>query len=266
MEKIALISGNGNLPIICALAAKKTGAYIVVIAIKEEADKQLADIADKIYWISVGQFKTLIEILKKEEIKKAIMVGQIKHKLLFSQIELDLELTKLLFSLKDKKTDTILGAIAQRITQLGIEMLDSSTFIKDYLAPSGLLTARGPSKAQNEDIEFGLIIAKQIAGLDIGQTVVVKDKVVLSVEAIEGTDEAIRRANYYCQGNAVVVKVSKPNQDMRFDIPLIGLKTIKTLIEEKVAVLAIEAGKTLFLDKDLVLDLANKNNIIIIAK
>ncbi|MBU1086744.1 MAG: UDP-2,3-diacylglucosamine diphosphatase LpxI [Candidatus Omnitrophica bacterium] len=266
MEKIALISGNGNLPIICARAAKKTGAYIVVIAIKEEADKQLTDIADKIYWISVGQFKTLIGILKKEEIKKAIMVGQIKHKLLFSQIELDLELTKLLFSLKDKKTDTILGAIAERITQLGIEMLDSSTFIKDHLAPSGVLTAKVPSKAQNEDIEFGLKIAKQIAGLDIGQTVVVKDKVVLSVEAIEGTDEAIRRANYYCHGNAVVVKVSKPNQDMRFDIPLIGLKTIETLIQEKVAVLAIEAGKTLFLDKDLVLALANKNNIIIIAK
>jgi len=265
MEKIALIAGNGNLPIVSALAAKKAGAYIVIIAIKEEADKQLSDIADKIYWISVGQFKTLINILKKEDIKKAIMVGQIKHKLLFSKIELDFELTKLLFTLKDKKTDTILGAIAQRISQLGIEMLDSSTFIKDHLASLGVLTAKQPSKEQCADIEFGRIIAKQIAGLDIGQTVVVKDKVVLSVEAIEGTDEAIRRANKYCQGNAVVVKVSKPNQDMRFDIPLIGLKTIEILIQEKVAVLAIEANKTLFLDKDLVLELANKNNIVIIA-
>lgn len=266
MNKIALISGNGNLPIVSAIAAKKTGAYVVVIAIKEEADKQLSDIADKIYWISVGQFKTLIGILKKEEIKQAIMVGQIKHKLLFSQIELDLELTKLLLSLKDKKTDTILGAIAQRISQLGIQMLDSSIFVKDHLAPLGVLTDKSPTKAQYEDIEFGRKIAKEIANLDIGQTVVVKDKVVLSIEAIEGTDEAIRRANYYCKGNAVVVKVSKPNQDMRFDIPLIGLKTIETLIQENVAVLAIEAEKTLFLDRSLVLSKANKQGIVIIAQ
>jgi UDP-2,3-diacylglucosamine hydrolase len=266
MEKIALIAGNGSLPIVSALAAKKSGAYVVVIAIQEEADKQIADIADKIYWISVGQFKTLIEILKKEEIKKALMVGQIKHKLLFSKIELDLELTKLLFSLKDKKTDTILGAIAQRISQLGIEMLDSSTFIKDQLAQAGVLTDKSPTKTQEADIEFGRTIAKAIAGLDIGQTVVVKDKVVLSVEAIEGTDEAIRRANHYCHGGAVVVKVSKPNQDMRFDIPLIGLKTIETLIQENVAVLAIEAGKTLFLDKPQVLAKANQQGIVIVAK
>ena len=170
-----------------------------------------------------------------------------------------------MLGLKDKKTDTILRAIADKISEQGIEVLDSSTFIKDYLAPAGVLTKKKPSKQQKEDIDFGRIMAKEIAGLDIGQTVVVKDKIVLSVEAIEGTDQAIKRASGYCNGGAVVVKVSKPKQDMRFDIPLVGRTTINTLVEEKVAVLAIEAGKTLFLDKEYVLEKADKQGIVIIA-
>jgi DUF1009 family protein len=265
MEKIALISGNGNLPLVSAVSAKKTGAYVVAIAIIEETDPKIEEIADKTHWIHVGQFKTLMGILKSEKIEKAVMVGQIKHKLLFSKIEVDFELTKLFLSLKDRKTDTILGAIAERISQLGIEVLDSSTYIKEYLASPGVITKKHPNKSQSQDIEFGRSIAKEIAGLDIGQTVVVKEKVVLSVEAIEGTDQAIRRASRYCKGQAVVVKVSKPNQDMRFDIPLIGQKTIQTLIEENVAVLAIEAGKTLFLDKEIVKSKADEHGIVIIA-
>ncbi len=265
MEKIGLIAGNGKFPLIFAQAARRAGRYIVAIAIKEEAEKELADLVDKIYWISVGQLKTLIEILKKEQVKKAIMAGQIRHELLFSGIELDDEFKRLLLQLKDKKTDTILGAIAARIEQLGIEFIDSTTFIKDYLPEKGVLTKCKPATEQWEDIEFGWTIAKAIAGLDIGQSVVVKDKVVLSIEAIEGTDEAIRRGSLYCRGGAVVVKVSKPKQDMRFDIPSIGKKTVEILVKEKVAVLAFEAGKTLFLDRDCVVVEADKHGISIVA-
>ncbi|MCP4649351.1 MAG: LpxI family protein [PVC group bacterium] len=265
MEKIGLIAGNGEFPLLFAKGAKAAGISVLAIGIKEETSKELENLVDSIHWISVGQLKTLIDIFKKEEIKKAVMAGQIRHKLLFSDIELDEELKTLLLQLKDKKTDTILGAVALRLKQLGIELIDSSTFLKDYLPEKGILTQTKPTEHQWQDVSFGLEIAKTIAGLDIGQSVVVKDKVVLAVEAIEGTDEAISRGNLLCKGGAVAVKVSKPNQDMRFDIPLIGKRTIETLINTKTAVLAIEAGKTLFLDREHVLKLADKHGISIVA-
>lgn len=265
MDKVGLIAGNGKLPLLFARAAKKAQMQVVAIAIREETDPDLAALVDNIHWIHVGQLKTLIEILKQEQVTKAVMAGQIRHKLLFSDIELDEELKKLLLGLKDKRTDTILGAVALRLGQLGIQLIDSTTFIKDYLPAAGVLTQCVPTPAQSDDIQFGLSIAKTVAGADIGQTVVVKDKVVLSVEAIEGTDEAIRRGSAYCHGGAVVVKVSKPNQDMRFDIPLIGKNTIETLIREKAAVLAFESGKTLLLDKEQVISEANKHRICIVA-
>ena len=265
MDKIGIIAGNGSFPILVAEAAKQAGVKVIVVAIKEEADKKLNEIADSIYWISVGQFKTLIKILKEEGIKEAVMAGQIHHKLIFSEIELDAELVKLFLTLKNKKTDTILGAIAARLGQLGITLIDSSTYLKDYLPLPGVLTKKKPTKDQQEDINFGLEIAKAIAGLDIGQTVVVKDKAVLAVEAIEGTDEAIFRGSSYCPSGAIVVKVSKPNQDMRFDVPVIGRRTIETLKKAKISVLAIEAQRTLFLDQDYVLAQANESNICIIA-
>lgn len=265
MQTIALIAGNGTYPLVFAKAAKKAGVRVVAIAIKEETDPELEDHVEKIFWISVGQLKKLIEILKSEKIEKAVMAGQIKHKLLFSDIVLDSELRGLLFKLKDKKTDTILGAIASRLGEFGIELIDSTTFIEDCLPDPGVLTKTKPTKEQLEDVEFGLKIAKAIAALDIGQTVVVKDKVALSVEAIEGTDAAIARANLYCKGGAVVIKVSKPDQDMRFDIPLIGKQTIQTLIKEDIALLAVESGKTLFLDRGYVIEQADNHGIVIVA-
>ncbi|MBU4478353.1 MAG: UDP-2,3-diacylglucosamine diphosphatase LpxI [Candidatus Omnitrophica bacterium] len=265
MEKIALIAGNGSFPYIFAQAAKNAGLSVIAIAFREETAENLAQVVDKIYWISVGQLKALIDIVQKEQFKKAVMAGQIGHKLLFSGIELDDELKALITGLKDKKTDTILAAVASRIGQLGVEFIDSTTYIKQFLPQKGVLTDSKPTAEQEADISFGKEIAKAIAGLDIGQTVVVKNKVVLSVEAIEGTDEAIHRASVYCKGGAVVIKVSKPNQDMRFDIPLIGKKTIETLIREQVAVLAIEAEKTLFLDREYVLSEANKYSICVVA-
>ncbi len=265
MQTIGLIAGNGTYPIVFAKAAKKAGVRIIAVGIKEETNPELIGHVEKIFWISVGQLKKLIEILKIEKIEKVVMAGQIKHKLLFSDIILDSELRGLLFKLKDKKTDTILGGIAQRLAELGIELIDSTTFIKDCLPDPGVLTKAKPTKEQLEDVEFGLKIAKAIAGLDIGQTVVVKDKVVLSIEAIEGTDAAIARANLYCNGGAVVVKVSKPDQDMRFDIPLVGKQTIQTLIKESVSLLAVESGKTLFLDQEYVLEQADEHGIVIVA-
>ncbi len=265
MRKIGLIAGNGKFPLLFARAAKKDGVSILAVAVKEEADHQIEEIADKTYWVSVGELSKLIRIMQSEGISEAVMAGQIKHKLLFSDIRLDPELIRLLFSLKDRKTDTILGAIARRLKDFGIELIDSSTFLKDYLAPKGILTKKAPDKKQLSDIEFGHSVAKVIAGLDIGQTVIVKDKVVLAVEAIEGTDEAIRRASRLCRGKAVVVKVSKPEQDMRFDIPLIGDRTIDTLIKEDVAVLAVESGKTLLLDREYVLEKADQHRIVIVG-
>jgi len=176
MQTIALIAGNGTYPLVFAKAAKKAGVRIIAVGIKEETDPALEHYVEKIFWISVRQLKKLIEILQSEKIEKAVMAGQIKHKLLFSDIILDSELRALLFKLKDKKTDTILGGIAKRLGELGIELIDSTTFIKDCLPEPGVLTKTKPTKEQLEDIEFGLKIAKAIAGLDIGQTVVVKDK------------------------------------------------------------------------------------------
>jgi len=265
MDRIGLIAGNGELPVVCAQAAAKAGVEVVAVAVREETEKKLEDFVGKTYWIGAGELKTLFEILVKERLKQVIMVGQIRHRLLFSDIAFDAALETVLAQLKDKKTDTILGAIAAHIRKLGIEVIDSTTFLKEYLPPSGTLTAREPTPEQMQDIAFGRDIAKAVAGLDIGQTIAVKDKVVLAVEAIEGTDEAIRRASRYGRGNIVVVKVSKPCQDFRFDIPLIGKQTINILIQEKVAVLAIEAGKTFFLDKKEAIEQADKHNISIVA-
>jgi len=263
VKKVGLIAGNGTFPLLFASAARKTGVKVIAVAIKEETDPLLSEIVDTIYWISVGELKKLIRTFQKEKIEKVVMAGQIRHKLLFSDIKIDSELLRLLLSLKDRKTDTILKGIANRLARFGIELIDSSTFLEDYLVPKGNLTRKKPNKKQLQDIDFGLSIAKAIAGLDIGQTIVVKDKVVLSVEAIEGTDEAIKRAHEHCNGQAIVVKVSKPNQDMRFDIPIMGKTTIDTLISQEVAVMAVEAGKTLLLDKEYVLEKADKHGIII---
>ncbi|RKY35970.1 MAG: DUF1009 domain-containing protein [Candidatus Omnitrophota bacterium] len=264
--KIGLIAGNGKFPLLFAQATKKLGNYVVAVAIEEETEKQLENLVDEIHWISVGNLVDLLGILKQAQVKKVVMAGQIRHELLFSGVKLDKDLQNLFSNLPDRRTDTILRSFAQKIEESGIKLLDSTTFIKEYLPKKGVLSKTNPSKGQIEDIEFGFSIAKTIAGVDIGQTVVVKNKVVLAVETIEGTDAAIDRGSLYCQySGAVVIKVSKPNQDMRFDIPVIGANTIEVLIRNKISVLAIEAKKTLFMDKEFVLSKADKHNIAIVA-
>ena len=266
MEKIGLIAGNRKFPLIFAQGARKNGYCVVAIAIKKDTSPQLKKLVDKIYWLRLSEFSRMFEIFKDEGITKVVMAGQISPRRLFSkELERSPELSDKLKSIKNKKADTIFTAIAKRLEDSGLSLIDSTTFIKEALAPKGTLTKTEPSTALWEDIRFGLGLAKAVAGLDIGQTVAVKDKAVIAVEALEGTDNLIRRAGKISRGALTIVKVSKPNQDMRFDIPVVGLGTVKNLISAGAQCLAIEADKTLFIDRSESIALADRHSISIVA-
>ena len=266
MEKIGLIAGNKKLPIVFCEAAKKRNYYIVAIAIKGDTSAKLKNFADKVYWIGLDEFRRLFEIFKQEGINKVVMVGQISPRRLFSkEVNKDEELKSLLASIKDKKADTIFGKIAEKLEEAGLTLLDSTFLIKGLMPLEGTLTRGEPSPQTWEDVYFGLDLAKAIAYLDIGQTVAVKGKAPVAVEALEGTDNLIRRAGLITGGGITVVKVSKPKQDMRFDIPVVGLSTVKNLIKAGAKCLAIEAGKTIFIDKEQSIKLADKKGISIVA-
>jgi len=266
MEKIGLIAGNRKFPLIFAKAAKMRNYYIVAVAIKGDTSPKLEKFVDKIYWLSLNEFSRMFEIFKSEGITQIVMAGQISPYRLFSkEIDKDAELKNILAQIKDKKADTIFGAIAERLKGLGFELLNSTTFIEDLLPQKGILTKREPNFNEWEDIYFGFDLAKEVAFLDIGQTVAVKDKAIVAVEALEGTDNLIRRAGKIAKGGFTVVKVSKPKQDMRFDIPVVGLNTVKNLVREEAMCLAIEAGKTIFIDRQISAELADKKGISIVA-
>jgi len=266
MEKIGLIAGNRRLPILFSQAAKKKDCYIVAVAIKGDTSPQLKKSVDKIYWIGLTEFRRLFEIFKKEGVTRVVMVGQISPARLFSkEVNKNQELMGLLNNIKDKKADTIFGAVAEKLKESGFELLDSTIFMEEFLPKKGALTKNPPDFAEWEDIYFGFGLAKEIALLDIGQAVAVKHKAIVAVEALEGTDNLIRRAGKISRGGFCVIKVSKPRQDMRFDIPVIGLNTVKTMACAKAKCLAIEAEKTLFLDKDASIQLAESKNISIVA-
>lgn len=266
MEKIGLIAGNRKFPLLFSEAAKKKGYYIVAVAIKGDTSVQLKKYTDKIYWLGLKDFSRMFKIFKAEGITKIAMAGQISPRRLFSREVLkDEELKGMLNSIKDKRADTIFLAIAQKLHGRGFELLDSTAFIKDYLPGKGVLTKRKPAFEEWDDIYFGMDLAKAIAYLDIGQTVAVKGKAIIAVEALEGTDNLIRRAGRIARSGAIVVKVSKPKQDMRFDIPVVGLNTVKNIVKSGVSCLAIEAGKTLFIDRDESIALANKRGVSIVA-
>ena len=265
-KRIALIAGNGKFPILLAKAAREKGVWVVAIAINEETERELEQCVNKIYWLGVGELEKLFQVLVKEKLTSAVMAGQVKHKLLFDpNIKIDKNMRELLDKAKDKKTDSIIGAVAKRLEAQGVKLLDSTIFLSDYLPEKGVLTKHPLDQRVLDDIEFGKEIAKSIAGLDIGQTVVVKDKVVLAVESIEGTDEAIKRGAHYGKFGIVVIKVSKPNQDMRFDVPIVGPQTIRLLKDLKAACMAIEAKKTLIIDKEETVNLANDLGIAVVA-
>ncbi len=265
-DPIGLIAGQGKFPILFAQAAKAKGEKVIALAIKEETPRQLEAFVDKIFWIGVGELKKLFEILEGEKIKRAVMAGKITKTRLFEQgISIDSETKTLLKGVKDRKDDSLLGALAESFKRIGVTLLDSTTYLSHLLPSPGVLTKTQPTSQQWEDIRFGQKTAKTVAGLDIGQTVVVKEKAILAIEAIEGTDEAIKRGGRLGKAGVVVVKVSKPHQDMRFDIPVVGLKTVESLLKAKAAILAIEAHKTLIIDRDKFIQRADRNKLSVVV-
>ena len=266
MEKLGLIAGNRKFPLLFCEAAKRQGYSVVAIAIKGDTSPKIKNLADKVYWLKLSEFKRMFEIFKGEGIKTVVMAGQISPARLFSrEVRQSQDLQQILSSIRNKKADTIFGAIADKLKEAGIELMDSTVLVKELFPGKGLLTRNNPDPLILEDARFGFELAKAIAALDIGQTVAVKDKAPVAIEALEGTDNLIRRAGKIVRGGITVVKVAKPKQDMRFDVPVVGLGTIKSLIKAGAKCLAIEADKTLFIDSQAALNLAEKRGIFIIG-
>jgi hypothetical protein len=278
--KLGLIAGNGRFPFLLLDAARAQGFAVVVAAIREETDPEInhrAAVDEKItvHWLSLGELSRLIELFHKHEVKIAVMAGQVKHKQIFSSIRPDWRLAKLLLNLRTRNTDMLLGAVAKVLGDEGIELISSTAFLEPLLAQEGVLTARAPTDDERKDIEYGLGVARAVAGFDIGQTVVVAAQACVAVEAMEGTDETIARAGQLMRtlgGDAstlerrlTVVKVAKPNQDMRFDVPVIGIRTVEAMIEAGASCLSVEAGRTLLFEREALLSRANQEDIAIVA-
>ncbi len=264
-EPIGLIAGNGRFPIIFAENARKLGYAVSAVAHVGETVPELEQAVDRIHWIRIGQFNKLIRALKHDGVRQAVMLGGIKKTHVFSDVRPDLRAIALFSRLKVWKDDGILRAIAEEIESEGIRIRESTFGLREILAPVGELSKRRPTKKEREDIEFGWAMAKEIGQLDIGQCVVVKDRVVVAVEAVEGTDEAIRRGGALARKGAVVIKRSKPQQDLRFDLPAVGPRTIDAMQEVKASVLAVEADKTILLDREDLLTQANRAGIAIVG-
>jgi DUF1009 family protein len=261
-----LIAGNGRFPFLVLEGARSLGIEMAVIAIKEEASPELATIARRLHWVSLGELSKAIELLQKEGVKQAVMAGQVKHNKIFSAIRPDWRLAKLLFSLPRKNTDALIGAVARVLEDEGIHLVDSTAFLKPLVPEPGVLTRRAPGEHEAADIAYGLSVARQIAAMDIGQTVVVSDCACVAVEAMEGTDETIARAARLTAGKPlVVVKVSKPGQDMRFDVPVIGLPTIEQMRQSGATALVVDAHKTLLFDRSKLIVAADAAGIVIQA-
>jgi DUF1009 family protein len=264
-KKIAIISGKGELPSLIAIEAEKKGYDVLVIALDPVADLPDNTVAN-VEHVNIGKLGKLIKTMKDAGIHEAVMAGKAPKSLIYKgRILPDLHAMKLLFSLKDRKDDTILQAITDEIESNGIKVLRITDLAHDLIMPGGVITKRRPSSSEMKDIEFGFGIAKEIGRLDIGQTVVVKDRAVMAVEAIEGTDEAILRGGALAGGGAVVIKVSKPQQDMRFDVPATGIGTLNSMIKAGASVLALEAERSLIIRKEKMKSLAEKHGISIIG-
>jgi UDP-2,3-diacylglucosamine hydrolase len=265
MNKIGLIAGNGFFPIEFAKAAKNKGVSVIAVAHEGETLPELADVVDAIFWIKVGQLGKIIKIFKEQQVSDVLMAGGIKKTRLFNGAMPDMRGLALLARMIHKKDDSLLRAVAEELESEGITVRASTLYLDNLLPQPGVLTRRKPSKDELRDIEFGWHMAKEIGSLDIGQTIVVKDQAVLAVEAIEGTDEAIRRGGRLCGKGAVVVKICKPQQDLRFDLPAIGMQTVKTMQDVHASCLAVEAGKTIIFDRSAVSKEADRVGISIVA-
>jgi DUF1009 family protein len=263
--KYGLIAGNGRFPFLVAEGARRAGADLIVVAIREETDKHIEEVAEKVIWVGIGQLGKMLSFFKKEGVTHAIMAGQVKHVQIFSGALPDLRMVRMLWNLPQRNTDALIGGVAAEMSKEGIELIDSTYFIQDQLAQTGVLSRRKPDETERANIEYGLKIANEIARLDLGQTIVVRAKACVAIEAMEGTDATIERAGKLARGKLTVVKVAKPNQDMRFDVPVVGVPTIQTMIEAGATCLCLTAGKTLMFDKEEMLALADEKKIAVVA-
>ena len=266
MKTIGLIAGKGRFPFLVAQEAKRDGYRVVCCGIAKESDPALEKQTDAYQEIKLGQLKRLRDFFKKQGVSEAIMAGKIEKVRIFQgNVQPDLEMAKVLLKVRDFRDDSLLGGIAHYLASQGIELQDSTRFLGKALPGAGVLGKRNPDREIQEDIDFGWGVAKALAHLDIGQTVVVKRKAVLALEAIEGTDETIRRGGLLGHGEVTVVKVAKPNQDMRFDVPAVGLGTLERLAEARAKALAFEAGKTLFIDLEEFVKRADQAKIVLVG-
>ena len=284
MEKLGLIAGNGRFPFLLLDAARANGLQVVVAAIREEADAEMdaraeADPNVHVHWLSLGELSRLIETFKAEGVTRAVMAGQVKHKQIFSSIRPDWRLAKLLLNLRTRSTDVLLGAVAKVLGDEGIELISSTAYLEPLLAKAGVLTRRAPDEEELKDVAYGRTVARAIAGYDLGQTVVIAAQACVAVEAMEGTDATVARAGALfrtldadgeqastLRRSLTVVKVAKPNQDMRFDVPVVGVATIETMLAAGATCLSIEAARTLMFDPGAIVAKADEAGIAIIAE
>jgi DUF1009 family protein len=269
--RLGLIAGNGSFPFLILDAARRLGHQVTVIAVQEEASRDLEAAAAAspradLHWVSLGQLSKAIELMKAAGVTQAVMAGQVKHVKIFSGILPDRLLLSVLLRLRSKNTDALISAVADVLRDHGIELIDSTALITPLLAGEGTLTKRAPTDAERADLEFGYRMADTIAGLDIGQTIAVKDAAVVAVEAMEGTDVVIARAGRLAGAGVTIIKVAKPNQDMRFDVPVVGVATIDAMREAGASVLSVDAGKALMLDGADVIAAADAAGIAVVGR
>src|SRR3990170_7412166 len=250
-ERYALIAGNGQFPLLVLREARRQGVDMVVLALREETAPEIEQLGARVHWVSLGELQKALGILRQEAVHKVVLAGQVKHTQIFSDIPPDPVLKQLLALLPKKNSDALIGTIARALEMLGIEVVDSTLFVEPLLPAPGPLSQRAPDAEEEADIAYGRHIAREIARLDLGQTVVVSQRACVAIEAMEGTDAAIQRAAGLAQGRRlVVVKVSKPKQDMRFDVPVVGLQTLEVMKGANATALALDAGRTLVFDRE----------------
>jgi hypothetical protein len=269
--RVGLIAGNGTFPFLVLEAARTLGHAVTIIAIQEEASPDLEAAAAKapraaLHWLSLGQLSRAIELMRDADVSKVVMAGQVKHAKIFSGVMPDRLFLSVLLKLRSKNTDAIISAVADVLREHGIELIDSTAFLTPLLARPGVLTARPPTDEEREDIAFGYGMADRIAGLDIGQTIAVRSAAVVAVEAMEGTDDVIARAGRLAGPGVRIVKVAKPNQDMRFDVPVVGVATVEAMRAAGASALSVDAGRALLLDGDEVIRAADAAGISIVGR
>src|SRR5918997_3723052 len=263
--RYGLIAGNGRFPFLVLEGARKAGVSLSVAAIREETDPAIERMAERIVWVGIGQLGKMIRFFKREGVEKAIMAGQVKHVQIFSGALPDVRMLRMLLSLPRRNTDALIGGVAAELAREGIELIDSTYFLRDQLPAEGVLSRRAPNERERGDVEYGLEVAREIARLDLGQTIVVRARACVAVEAMEGTDACVRRAGELARGRLTVVKVAKPSQDMRFDVPVVGVPTVETMLEAGATCLCLTAGKTLIFDRAEMLALADRHRLAVVA-